>query len=157
VRAGGYTSRGYGHENLIANEGLGLSGRLNRCRRRRLYESALRAFAIGILGPYDACMTVVKTQAANAAIASNGNRRAPLVLSREELEELTGLTRPSAMCAWLDDHRWVYEAPVRASEVPVIAREYFHRRLVDPTIGRAKVSRQQPNFDFMLRPAGAKI
>jgi hypothetical protein len=104
-------------------------------------------------------MEIIGAQAAQAAIATPSDRRDALVLSRDELQQVTGLKRPSAMCKWLDDHGWPYEAPMRAGEMPIVAREYFQRRLVEPgavPVGR-KLPRLKPNLDFMLRGASARV
>jgi hypothetical protein len=102
---------------------------------------------------------VIGAQAAHiTTIAAPGGGRDALVLSRGELEQVTGLKRPSAICKWLDDHGWTYERPAKAGEMPVVAREYFHRRLVDPTAPTINDMRRavRPNFDFMRGPAAAR-
>jgi hypothetical protein len=103
-------------------------------------------------------MEIIGAQAADsAAIATPSDRRDALVLSREELQQVTGLKRPSAMCEWLEDRGWAFEPPRRAGELPVVARAYFERRLVGPpkVVDRTR-PRLKPNFDFMLKPSAAR-
>lgn len=51
------------------------------------------------------------------------------VLSRAELEALTGMQRPSAMMRVLTARNWVFEPPAKRGDVPKVARAYFDARM----------------------------
>lgn len=93
-----------------------------------------------------------------AAATSGDVRREALVLSAQELEDLTGFKRPSAIGEWLERHKWVHEPALRTSEYPRVAREYFRRRLVNPSAAPAREAQTPlgPNLDFMLKGGAAK-
>lgn len=85
-------------------------------------------------------------------------RRASLVLSVTELQELTGLRRASAIEEWLLRHGWVHEPSTRPGEYPRVSREYYWRRLVDPSAAprREAPTPLGPNLDFMLKGGAAR-
>lgn len=71
-----------------------------------------------------------------------------LVLSREELEALTGLRQPKRMCEWLEQRTWVFEAPCRRGELPKVDRAYYLARMSGQ---QAKAARNVgPQLDFMM-------
>ena len=49
----------------------------------------------------------------------------PLVLTQEELGDLTGTVQPKRMVAWLNDRGWVFEAPARRGDTPKVDRSYY--------------------------------
>lgn len=74
----------------------------------------------------------------------------PLLLTREELELLTGTKQPKRMGQWLAARGWHHEQPARRGDVPKVDRAYY----------AARMSGQQPQpqqrtrlrLDFMLNP-----
>lgn len=71
---------------------------------------------------------------------------ASLLLTRQQLEDLTGTVQPARMMAWMDERHWVYEPPARRGEIPRVSRAYFEARMS----GRATVGRRVgPRLDFM--------
>lgn len=84
-------------------------------------------------------------------------RRESLVLSVWELEELTGLRRASAIGEWFVRHGWLHEPATKPGEYPRVSREYYRRRLVDPSAApkREAPTPLGPNLDFMLKGGAA--
>lgn len=62
-----------------------------------------------------------------------------MILTPQDLHDLTGYVRPSAQARWLRRHGWRFT--VNALGVPVVAQAEFNRHMVG---GRA--SKQEPNF-----------
>lgn len=85
-------------------------------------------------------------------------RRASLVLSLTELQELTGLKRACAIEQWLVRHGWVHEPAIRPGEYPRVARAYYYWRLVDPSAAPSREAARPlgPNLDFMLKGGAAR-
>ena len=78
---------------------------------------------------------------------------ADLLLSRADLEALTGTVQPKRMCAWLTARVWVFEAPSRRGDIPKVDRAYYLARMSgqkQPIDGEKRRSRV--NVDWMLEP-----
>lgn len=71
----------------------------------------------------------------------NAPQQPPLVLTREELAQLTGTKQPARMAAWLQARQWPHEAAARRGDTPKVDRAYY----------LARMSGQQPSS-----PAGAR-
>jgi Domain of unknown function (DUF4224) len=82
-------------------------------------------------------------QAANAS-------RASLLLSRDELIELTGTRQPARQRRWLDARGWAYVDAFGRSQHPRVARTVFASRMIgrDPTR-----KSPEPDFDALNRLA----
>lgn len=71
-----------------------------------------------------------------------------ITLTRDELEELTGLKQPKRMAAWLRARHWVFEEP-RARDIPKVDRAYYLSRMSGqvPAAG----AREKPRLDFFTK------
>lgn len=49
----------------------------------------------------------------------------PLLLTRPELEQLTGTIQAKRMCDWLLARGWVFERPARRGDIPKVDRAYY--------------------------------
>lgn len=65
-----------------------------------------------------------------------------MILTADDLHDLTGYVRPSAQVRWLRRHGWRFT--VNALGMPVVALAEFNRHLVG---GRA--AKQEPNFEAL--------
>jgi len=72
-----------------------------------------------------------------------------LTLDRAELENLTGLTQPKRMAAWLTTRGWVFEPPQRRGDVPKVDRAYYAAKMSGQQPTQRRVG---PRLDFMLSP-----
>ena len=72
------------------------------------------------------------------------------LLSRGELEALTGTVQPKRMCEWLESRTWVYEPPVRRGDIPKVLRAYRDARMSGQQPGRTK---RRGDYSFMTEPA----
>jgi hypothetical protein len=52
-----------------------------------------------------------------------------LLLTRDELQALTGTKQAKRMCDWLTVHGWVFVPPTRRAEAPKVSRAYSEARL----------------------------
>ena len=52
-----------------------------------------------------------------------------LLLTRDELQALTGTKQAKRMCDWLTIHGWVFVPPTRRAETPKVSRAYSEARL----------------------------
>jgi hypothetical protein len=68
----------------------------------------------------------------------------PLILTRSDLEALTGYVRASAQIRWLRRNGWKFV--VNALGDPVVAQAEFDRHLVG---GKRSAPTQEPNWDAM--------
>jgi hypothetical protein len=75
---------------------------------------------------------------------------AELLLTRLELEQLTGTKQAKRMCAWLQVRGWVHEAPARRGDVPKVLRAYCDARLSGLKPAEKRIG---PRLDWMLQPA----
>lgn len=74
--------------------------------------------------------------------------RLPLVLTADELLELTGYRQPKRIAAWLTERGWIFETG-RRNEAPKVDRAYYLARMS----GQAATPRRPaPRLDFMLQP-----
>ena len=87
--------------------------------------------------------------------AVNSRSRAPepesgasLILSRDELESLTGFRQSKRMCEWLEQRTWVFEAPCRRGELPKVDRTYYLSRMSG--VRSAPTRKASPLFDFLM-------
>jgi hypothetical protein len=55
-----------------------------------------------------------------------------LLLSKDELTELTGARQAKKQIKWLDQHAWIYTTSYTGE--PRVAAAYFLSRLVTPTV-----------------------
>lgn len=72
---------------------------------------------------------------------------APLLLTADDLHQLTGYQQPARMCAWLQARGWVFEPPTRRGDIPKVATLYYEHRMT----GRALAGtprRTEPRLDF---------
>ncbi len=76
----------------------------------------------------------------------------PIVLTAEELRQLTGYKRPSAIAAWLAERGWIHEPPRRSGELPRVDRGYYRQRMSGTLPSALAPPRAQPRLDFMVRP-----
>lgn len=77
------------------------------------------------------------------------------VLTRADLEALTGTVQPKRMCAWLGSRGWVFEPPARRGDIPKVSRAYHDARLSGqplPAAPGAAPARPRVRTDFMLQP-----
>jgi hypothetical protein len=72
------------------------------------------------------------------------------LLTREELELLTGLHQPKRMCDWLDARGWVFEPPQRRGDIPKVLRAYRDARMSGQQPAR---TRKRGDYSFMTEPA----
>lgn len=70
-----------------------------------------------------------------------------LLLTRQELRELTGFSMPSKMTAWLESRAWVFEPPCKSGEVPKVDRTYYLARMSGQT---PAPRRSGPKLDWMF-------
>lgn len=69
-----------------------------------------------------------------------------MFLTPEQLEQLTGLRRPSAQARWLGERNWRYEI---AADGRVVVHELeAQRRLCGGTVGR-KAVREEPDLEAL--------
>ena len=73
-----------------------------------------------------------------------------LLLTRDELVQLTGTKQPARMCSWLTARSWVFEPPARRGDVPKVDRGYYAARMSGQQPGQRRVG---PRLDFMLSPS----
>lgn len=74
----------------------------------------------------------------------------PLLLSRDEIESLTGYKRPAQQCEWLRTRGWVFEQD--ANRRPIVGRNHADARLgfASAPEGAAR-STIRPNFEALAR------
>ena len=72
-----------------------------------------------------------------------------LLLTRAELEDLTGRRQAAAMVEWLHRHNWVFEAPDRRGDIPKVARAFFNAKMTGTPLPGAR--RAEPRVDFFNR------
>jgi len=70
----------------------------------------------------------------------------PLLLTREELTELTGSRQPSRQRYWLDANGWPYTNAMGKSSHPRVARFVFIQKMQEKA---SKVPARQPRFDAL--------
>lgn len=70
----------------------------------------------------------------------------PTLLTRNELESLTGTKQPKRMQSWLLQRGWPHETPARRGDTPKVDRSYYLERMS----GRQTSSRRiEPRFDLV--------
>lgn len=72
-----------------------------------------------------------------------------LLLTRDELRELTGFAKPSKMTEWLQARDWVFEPSCKRGEVPKVDRAYYLARMSGQAPGP---KRHRPNLEWMTSP-----
>lgn len=75
--------------------------------------------------------------------------RPPLLLTIEEVQQITGLKLRGRQIEWLRTRHWQFE--VNARGVPIIARSYAESRLGGATASPQSTRTRRPNFDA-VRP-----
>jgi len=73
-----------------------------------------------------------------------------LLLTVDEVQQITGLKLRGRQIEWLRTRHWQFE--VNARGVPIIARSYAESRLSGATASPQSMRTRRPNFDA-LRPA----
>ncbi len=69
-----------------------------------------------------------------------------LILTRQDLESLTGFKQPKRMCEWLEARGWVFEPHSRPGDFPKVDRAYYTQRMT----GQHPTRRTNgPRLDFM--------
>lgn len=69
-----------------------------------------------------------------------------ILLTRTQLEALTGTKQPARMAAWLEQRHWVYEPAARRGEIPRVSRQHFEARMS----GKSTTPRRNgPRLDFL--------
>lgn len=68
------------------------------------------------------------------------------LLTRDEIEELTGAKTAAAQCRWLDMKNWIYETDTKGR--PKVARAYFDARMTGAPLPGQR--RNGPRLGFML-------
>lgn len=76
-----------------------------------------------------------------------------LLLTRAELEALTGTKQPKRMGAWLERRAWPHEAPARRGDVPKVDRAYYAARMSGQAPAATPQQRSRLRLDFMLNPS----
>ena len=71
-----------------------------------------------------------------------------LLLSREELTELTGTVQAARQRGWLERHGWPYLNPVGRGGYPRVSREVLRQKMSNTK--ETKTS-SRPNFDALDR------
>jgi hypothetical protein len=72
-----------------------------------------------------------------------------LLLTKDELAQLTGTKQPKRMARWLHARQWVYEPAARRGDVPKVDRGYCQARMAGAAPGT--VRRNGPRLDWMLK------
>lgn len=72
-----------------------------------------------------------------------------LLMTRRQLEDLTGTKQPARMAAWLERRHWVYEPAARRGEIPRVSLAYFEARMSGQSTIHAQGRRSAPRLDFM--------
>ena len=70
-----------------------------------------------------------------------------MLLTRDELAQLTGTKQPKRMALWLHARHWVYEPPAKRGDVPKVDRGYYQARMTGNAAGGR---RPGPRLDWML-------
>ena len=76
-----------------------------------------------------------------------------LLLTREELQELTGTRQPKRMAAWLAQRGWVYETGIRRGDTPRVDRTYYLARMSGLARSPTRVG---PRLDFLNQRTQAR-
>lgn len=71
----------------------------------------------------------------------------PLLLSHEEVQEITGFKMARFQVAWLQRKGWRFE--INGAGRPIVARRYAEKML---GCGGEDEQRPRPNFGALLRP-----
>lgn len=69
-----------------------------------------------------------------------------ILLTREEVEDLTDAKTGAAQCRWLDVRNWIYETDSKGR--PKVARAYFDMRMTGAPMPGQR--RNGPRLGFML-------
>lgn len=72
-----------------------------------------------------------------------------LILTKDEIAELTGFKLQGRQCKWLKEHGWVFE--MNANRRPIVGREYARRRLGGLGAVEARPEGARPNFNALTR------
>lgn len=71
-----------------------------------------------------------------------------LLMTRQQLEALTGTKQPARMATWLESRHWVYEPPARRGEIPRVSLAYFEARMSGQSSIDSSRRRSAPRLDF---------
>lgn len=82
------------------------------------------------------------------------NEAAGILLTRAELEALTGTKQPKRMADWLTARSWVFEPAPRRGQIPRVGRAYYLARMSGQQPSTAGGRRVAPNADWMTRRTG---
>jgi hypothetical protein len=87
--------------------------------------------------------------------SSNGNAGSrptdPLLLTREELLELTSTRQPKRMAAWLKSRGWVFEPAARKGDIPKVDRCYYLARMSGQRVAGPGARKPAVRLDFMTQ------
>lgn len=73
-----------------------------------------------------------------------------LLLTKEELCDLTGAKQPKLMAEWLAARDWFFEMPRGRGGYPRVDRAYYLGRMSGQSPGRTAV-RERPRLEFMTK------
>lgn len=73
--------------------------------------------------------------------------RPPLLLTPDELEQITGRVKPAKQVEWLLKKHWQFE--VNARGAPVVARTYAEARLSGISTAPQATRARRPNFEAL--------
>lgn len=76
------------------------------------------------------------------------NASQSILLTRSELEALTGTTQTKRMHDWLMARGWVHEPAARRGDTPKVDRHYYLGRM-STTPEAKKPARVEPRFDLV--------
>ena len=72
----------------------------------------------------------------------------PLLLTREEVRDVTGRKQPAAQARWLSHAGWKF---ARDSDgYPAVAREEFHRNMIGAADSKSEPAAAQDEFEVNL-------
>src|SRR6188474_831198 len=88
-----------------------------------------------------------------AACSVGADAVSDLLLTRDELQALTGTKQAKRMCDWLTIHGWVFVPPTRRAETPKVSRAYSEARLSGQRPQEPAKRRVGPSVDWMTQAA----
>ena len=77
-----------------------------------------------------------------------------LLLTRAELEALTGTKQAKRMACWLATRGWVFEPATRRGDVPKVDRAYYLARMSGQRYA-ASPDRPRGRLDFMTKASSS--
>lgn len=80
---------------------------------------------------------------------------APLLLTPDELQALTGTKQPKRQADWLKARGWKFEPPTRRGDCPKVGRAYAEARMAGLQVTTDQPRRVAPSADWMLAKRAA--